>query len=452
MQWIAERMGETTTMWVALGLFAATYLGLMIFSKARAYIALGAAALFVLLGIIPLGKVPGAVDWNVILMIAGTMGTVTLFIESRMPAKMADWLIEKSPNLKWAVIWLSVFAGVISAFVDNVATVLMIAPVAVGIAKKLKVSPVPAIIAISIASNLEGAATLVGDTTSILLAGAAKLNFLDFFFYRPPGAAHYGVGLFWIVQVAFVAATAVLFVIFRKDKQPIHLEERETVRDYMPTALLLGTVISLILVSFVPSEFRLGSLTLHKPAAINGIICVGIYLIGVLWYGLVKRNKKIILITLKELDYFTLLLLAGLFVVIGGLEHSGVVREIGELFAKIANGNAFLIYTILVWFSMIISAFVDNIPYVATMLPVVTVISTAMGISPAVLYFGLLSGATLGGNLTPIGASANIAALGILRKEGHQVKAKAFMKISVPYTLAACLVGYGLVWVFWSGK
>ncbi|MDR3314260.1 MAG: arsenic transporter, partial [Oscillospiraceae bacterium] len=415
------------------------YVGMLVFAKARAYIALGSAALFVLLGILPWREIPGAVNWNVILMIAGTMGTVSLFIDSKMPAKMADWLIDKSPNLKWAVIWLSVFAGVISAFIDNVATVLMIAPVAIDIAKKLKISPVPSIIAIAIASNLQGAATLVGDTTSILLAGEANMNFADFFFFKPAGAAHWGMGLFWIVQLAFLAATAILFIFFRKDKQPIHLAERTVVKDYVPTVLLISTILALILVSFLPSSIPL-------PKEINGIICVAIFLIGALIYGLRSDTIKS---AFKEMDYFTLLLLAGLFIVIRGITEAGVIEKIGDGFKTISGSNIFILYTLLVWFSVLISAFVDNIPYVATMLPVVTILAEKLGAPVYLLYFGLLSGATLGGNLTPIGASANIAALGILRKEGHTIKAKQFMKISVPYTLTAVFVGYVLVWFCW---
>jgi len=430
------------TLLVAVVLFALTYIGMLAFAKARAYIALGAAALFALLGILPWRELPGAVNWNVLLMIAGTMGTVSLFIESKMPAKMADWLIDKSPNMKWAVIWLSVFAGVISAFVDNVATVLMVAPVAVDIAKKQKISPVPAIIAIAIASNLQGAATLVGDTTSILLAGEANMNFLDFFFFKPPGAARFGIGMFWIVQLAFLAATAVLFIFFRKEKQPIKLEERTQVKDYFPSVLLVSTLVALILVSFLPDS-------LHLPKEINGIVCVGIFLIGVMGYAL-RRNTGIIKLAFKEMDYFTLLLLAGLFIVIRGINEAGVIEKIGDGFRAVSAGNVFVLYTIIVWFSVLISAIVDNIPYVATMLPVVTLLADKLGAPAYVLYFGLLSGATLGGNLTPIGASANIAGLGILRKEGHMVKAGTFMKMSVPYTLAAVMVGYILVWVCWS--
>jgi len=166
---------------LALVLFLITYVLMIALPKYRAYVAFASAVLFVVLGILPIRSVFPAVDWNVILMIAGTMGVVDLFIESRMPARLADLIIKKVPDIKWTIIALSVFAGVVSAFVDNVATVLMVAPVAITIAKKLNISPVPSVIAIAIASNLEGAATLVGDTTSILLGGYAGMDFLDFF-------------------------------------------------------------------------------------------------------------------------------------------------------------------------------------------------------------------------------------------------------------------------------
>ena len=169
---------------LALILFIATYLALLIFSKYRVYIALASAAIYVILGILPVGDVLGSVDWNVIMMIAGTMGLTFFFIESKMPSLLADMIIGRIYSVKWIIIVLSLFAGIISAFVDNVATVLMIAPVALTISKKLNISPVNSIIAIAVSSNLQGAATLVGDTTSILLGTYANLDFLDFFVYR----------------------------------------------------------------------------------------------------------------------------------------------------------------------------------------------------------------------------------------------------------------------------
>ena len=116
---------------------------------------------------------------------------------------------------------------------------------------------------------------------------------------------------------------------------------------------------------------------------------------------------------------------------------------------KFGSGNLFLLYSIIVWGSVLISAFVDNIPYVATMLPVLTVVTRSMGVEPYLLYFGLLTGATLGGNLTPIGASANITAVGMLKREGHEVSFGDFMRIGVPFTLTAVFVGYVFIWTFW---
>jgi Na+/H+ antiporter NhaD/arsenite permease-like protein len=142
-------------------------------------------------------------------------------------------------------------------------------------------------------------------------------------------------------------------------------------------------------------------------------------------------------------------LLSGLFIVIAGITEAGVVNEISKLFVRISGGNLLAIYSLLVWASVIFSAFIDNIPYVATMLPVTAGIAKLMGVDPTILYFGLLCGATLGGNLTPIGASANITALGILRKNGFEASTWDFMKISIPFTLTAVISGYLLVWLIW---
>ena len=326
---------------LALVIFLLTYTALMIFSKYRAHIALGSAALFVILGILPLQKVFGSVDWNVIMMIAGTMGIVYLFIESRMPSLLADIIIHRMPSVKWVIIALSLFAGIISAFVDNVATVLMVAPVALVVARKLNISPIPAIIAIAISSNLQGAATLVGDTTSILLGGYAGMDFLDFFVY------HGRPGLFWVVQIGAILAAITLLFVFRKYSQEVKLEERTVVTDYFPSWLLLGMVAMLILASFLPV----------KPHITNGLICVGLMLVGITREAFRKGDiKNTVLATLKEIDWYTLLLLAGLFIVIAGITEAGVVNEISKLFVHISGGNLFAIYSLLTWASVIFSA------------------------------------------------------------------------------------------------
>lgn len=425
---------EPLMKYVAASIFILTYVGLLTFPKIRAYIALAAAALFVLLGILPAGEVFGAIDWNVLMMISGTMGIVSFFIESKMPARLADLIIERTPNLKWCVVALAAFAGVISAFIDNVATVLIVAPIALDIAKKLNVSPVPSIIAISVSSNLQGAATLVGDTTAIMLGGHANLNFMDFFVFQGKP------GLFWVVQAGMIASLVILLLLFRKHTQAIDLKGETRVKDYFPTFLLVGMVALLVLASFIP----------NKPSITNGLICLGMFAVGLIRELIKKGDIRVIGQALGAIDYFTLLLLAGIFVLVGGISEAGLIDDLAKLFVNLGQGNLFVVYSLIVWASVLFSAFIDNIPYVATMLPVVSGIAGAMGVDPYLLYFGLLSGSTLGGNLTPVGASANITGIGILRKEGYEVSTGQFMKIGVPFTLAAVTVAYVWLWFMWS--
>ena len=409
---------------IALLTFIAVYALLLLLPKYRAVSALSAAALFLLLRIVPLGDVAGTVDWNVLMMLAGTMGTVDLFIRSNMPNRLSDRLVAVLPSVKWLIIALALFAGLVSAFVDNVATVLMLAPVGLAISKKLNISPVQPILAIAVSSNLQGAATLVGDTTSILLGGHMGLDFMDFFAYRGRP------GLFWVVQAGALMTVPVMLFLFRKEKGKLYGAALTPVTDYLPTWLLLGTVLSLIAASFIP----------NKPEITNGLICMTFFLAGLAAecgrYGTALAKD-----VLKAIDYETLALLAGLFLVIRGIERAGIIDDLSHI----------ITYTIIVWASVLISAFVDNIPYTATMLPVVGGVATALGVDQTVLCFGLLVGATLGGNLTPVGASANIAACGILRREGYEVSAGQFMRIGVPFTLMAVLTGYVLCWLFYAG-
>ena len=153
---------------------------------------------------------------------------------------------------------------------------------------------------------------------------------------------------------------------------------------------------------------------------------------------------------LKSVDFETLLLLVGLFLVIEGITQAGVITDVANAIASVGGRNMFLLYTIIVWGSVAASAFIDNIPYVATMLPVIRGITTALGVEPYLLYFGLLTGATLGGNLTPIGASANITATGLLKKEGYEISFADFAKIGIPFTLIAVMAGYLFIWFVWS--
>lgn len=419
---------------LAAALFVITYIFMIKFVNHRPLVVGISALVFIILNIVPLNTVWGAIDFNVLLMIGGTMMLVSLFSESLMPTRLADLIINKVKDIRLIILFLSMFAGFVSAFIDNVATVLMIAPVAMSLAKKLNISPVKMIIAISISSNLQGAATLVGDTSSILLGSALNMTFFDFFVYN----GH--MGMFWIVQISALIATIVIYIQTKDMRGKVDAIEVTKVKDMMPTYLVILMIVLLIFASFIPQD--------QKIDILNGLICVCVAIFGVIYHLIRHKDSSIIKTVASEIDFNTLGLLAGLFIIISGIENAGVIDEIAKLFIKLAD-KPFLLYTALVWGSVLISAFVDNIPYVATMLPVLSVISTHVPFDMTVFYFGLLSGATLGGNITPIGASANIASLGILKEAGYTVENKDFMKMSVPFTLTAVLVGYILVWLIY---
>ena len=421
-------------MLLALILFGAMYAMLLVFANHRWIIALCAAVVFMAVQLLPPLEALRAINWNVLMMLAGTMATVELFIQSQMPARMAEQLLQKVPNIQWAAVVLSVFSGVISAFVDNVATVLMVAPVGLAVAKQLKTNPVPLIIAIAVSSNLQGAATLVGDTTSILLAGYMNMSFNDFFWFQGrPGIA-------FAVEIGALLTLPVLLILFRKEKEPVHGEVKTVVTDYVPTVLMVGTVVLLI----VASQFK------NKPELTNGFICCGLALIGILYETLRQHGLTVASSVFKAIDYKTLLLLSGLFMVIEGITQAGVIDAIAGLFVRLGGGSVLLMYVLIVGVSVLLSAFIDNIPYVATMLPVVSGIASLLGVKPYLFAFGLLIGATLGGNITPVGASANIAGIGILHKEGYKVSTKDFIRIGIPFTFIAAVSGALVIWFIWK--
>ena len=406
-------------MTLALILFVLFYILMLAVQQYRPWVALGGAGTFLLLGKLgvydfTLADAARAVDFNVLLMMAGMMGTVFLFIQSKMPARLAEELIAHVPDVRWAVSVLALLAGFISAFVDNVATVLMVAPVGLAIARRLRISPVPVLIAIAVSSNLQGAATLV--------------------------------------ELGALASLGVLFWLFRDQRQPVHVEVETKVEDDVPTALLLLTVGLLIAASFLPEP---SGGVLHLLYTLrSGLVCMGLCLFGVARACWRSRSLTPLGETARALDYDTLLLLFSLFILLEGVSKAGVIDAAARLFHSAAGDEPLRLYLLLVAASVGLSAFIDNIPYVAAMLPVVQGVAALMnggaGIEPELFYFGLLTGATLGGNLTPIGASANIAAIGILRKNGERVRTSDFLRIGVPFTLAAVLVGAGSLWLFWG--
>ena len=421
---------------IALIMFICMYAVMIIKPKYRVHAAAVTAVLFIATGILPFAAIPAAINWNVLMMLLGTMIIVDYFIVSKMPNLIAEFLLDHSKNVMWVTIYMSLFAGLVSAFIDNVATVLMIAPVGLAICTSLGISPVPMILCIAVSSNLQGAATLVGDTTSIMLGAYAGMDFTSFFFMNGKP------GIFFAVELGALATIPIIMFLFRNEQAPIQgtIRERTKVTNYIPTVMLVMVVVLLILASFIP----------EKPDITNGLICICIAVLTIVITVVQSRSTKEAQHAVESVDVETLILLFSLFLVIAGVTAVGIIDDFAGFIVSAGGNNLFLLYTIVVWGSVLISAFVDNIPYVATMLPVLQTVTTILGIEPYVLYFGLLTGATLGGNLTPIGASANIAAVGILKKHGHETSFKDFMRIGVPFTLTAVFVGYLFIWFVWG--
>ena len=417
---------------ISLTTFLAAYLFFIILPKKRTHVAVISALLLVVFGAISYKEAFWAINWNVMGIFVGTLVVADVFCESRVPAYIAEVIVDKARSTAWAIIFICVLTGFISAFVENVATVLIVAPIAISLAKKLKMNPMKMMIAIAISSNLQGTATLIGDPPSMILGGFAKMNFMDFFIYRGRPS------IFFAVELGALASFVVLYFIFRSHKEKAKLVRIEKVKSWAPTVILVTLIFCLALSSFFDTGFAYAA----------GAICMAFALIAALWEKFFSKIS--ILKGMKALDWGTTFFLMGVFVLVGSVTLTGWIEVIAGFLSTMVGNNIFLGYTAVVFLAVIFSAFVDNVPFLAAMLPVALSMSAKLGISPSLFLFGLLIGASLGGNITPIGASANIVACGLLKKEGYDVSFKEFMKIGVPFTLAAVGAAYMFVWFVWG--
>lgn len=424
----------------AIVLFALSYILMLTFSKHRPLIALAAGVMFVATGMLPLGSVLDALDFNALLILAGMMGLTHLFAGTKAPALAAEVLLDHARSLRWATVVLCLLAGILSAFVYNVAVVLLICPVAMAACKKRGVRPVGMVLAISVSANLQSAATFVSDTAATVLGSGAGLGFADFFWYQGKPS------LFFAVELGGLVCALVLIFLTRREKAAISLEgQRTRITDPVPGILLLLALLGLACAGLVPG----------LPRIFGGIFCCALLIFGVVHNFWKQRKLEALLEPLLTIDWSTLGMLVGLFLMVGGLKHRNVIGSLAEFLADVTGGNLFGLYTCVVLGSLVICALVDKLPYVAAMLPVMGALAQqlapALGADAAAvgipLYFGLLVGAALGSNLTPIGAQANTAAIDLLHQEGCEIKHGDFFRIGIPFTLAALLPAYLYIWL-----
>ncbi|MCM8795697.1 MAG: SLC13 family permease [Candidatus Omnitrophica bacterium] len=410
--------------------FLLTYL-LIVTKKAHPFVVLGIAIGFLFVsGVITPKQAISSINYNVLAVFLGTMVLSSLFTFSAVPAYLATKLVDRAKTVGTALLGICILSGLISSVVENVATVLIVAPIAFEVARRLKADPLPFLIGITVSANLQGCATMVGDSPSIILALSSGMNFMDFFWMkgRP--------GITFAVELGALASFCVLYLMFRKYKQPVERIEEVKVKTWFPAILLMLMLLTLGSTSFIKNR---------HPYSV-AFICLGYALIGLVWHQL--RHKESISL-IKDLDWYTFFFLIGIFILVGSLSFCGVIDDIARFISAITKGNKFLSFTIIVWFSVLVSAFVDNIPYTVAMIPVAKLVATSLGTSPYLFLFGLLIGTSLGGNITPIGASANVVAVGLLHKEGYAVKFCDFVKIGLPFTLSAVSTGYLFLWFVW---
>lgn len=435
--------------WVVLAIALVMYLLVILFQEKKVWMTTVAALITVVLGFIFAGNVfvPTAnagslfyhiffelINWNILMIYVGSMTIAALFIYSNVPARIADWLVEHSRSTGVAVVLILAMTGIISIFVENVATVLVMAPIALALSKKLDLNPVPFMVGLAVMSNLEGTATLVGDPPSMIFASYAGYNFNDFFFYQGK------MSIFFIIQAGMIAGCIFFYCIFGRVKDKAQIE-KEPVISYFPLWLLLGMIFGLAGISFISTELGYGS----------GCFVLGLGIIGLLWYKFSqKKSGKEVWELVHDLDWETIAFLLGIFIVVGAISETGLLDDFALWLAKVTGGSKFMGFILILAFSVLISGFVDNVPYIIVMLPVAGSLAMNMGIQKELLMFALLVGSCLGGNLTPFGASANVVAMGILKKEDHPINFAGFLKIGAPFTIITTAAAAILLWCVWA--
>lgn len=414
-----------------IAVFIVAYILLMLKRDYLFVIFGGAIGLLLLSRAISPMQAISSINYNVLGVFLGTMVLSGLFTFSAVPEHLASKLVDRAKTMGMALLSLCIFSGFISSFVENVATVLIVAPIAFEVAKKLKANPIPFLIGIAISANLQGCATMIGDSPSMILAFSSGMSFMDFFWMKGrPGIA-------FAVELGALASFCILYLLFRKYKQPIAKIKEVKVKTWFPTWLLVFMLLTLAFSSFIK----------NKPPYSIAFICITYGIIGLIWYGL--KYKKFSYIV-KDLDWHTLVFLIGVFILVGSLTHAGVINDIANFIIQFTKGNKFLAYTVIVWLSVLLSAFIDNIPYIIAMIPVAKLVAASLGMGAEPFLFGLLIGTSLGGNITPIGASANVVAVGLLHKKRYHVKFADFIKIGLPFTIAAVSAAYLFIWLIWG--
>lgn len=429
---VATQAVTQTQVIIALAIFVSIY-GLLILEKVhRAVLAVIGGVLMVLAGIFNQEKAFHAIDFNTIGLLAGMMIIVVITKRTGLFEYLAILSAKKSKGDPWKIMMLfAIVTAVCSAFLDNVTTVILIAPVTLVIAETLEVNPVPYLLVEVLFSNIGGTATLIGDPPNIMIGSKTNLSFMDFMWNLTP-----------VIIVIGIATMAVLYFIYGRhlkvapeiQARIMTFKEKEAIKD-VPLLKKCLFVIGVTVMGFVLHG------VLHLEAATIALCSAGLLML------IMGGSHEDVDHALEKIEWTTIFFFMGLFVIVHGIEHVGVIKYMAEKMMTLTQGDVKATSMIILWGSAILSAFVDNIPFTATMIPLIKdfgQLAQIKDLNP--LWWSLSLGACLGGNGSLIGASANIVVAGISTKAGFPINFMGFLKLGFPLMILSIVISTVYIW------
>lgn len=437
--------------WLAGGIFLITYALIVTERMHRTLAALLGGVAMILLGVISQEQAFHAVDWNVIFLLAGMMAIANILRETGLFQWIAVQAVRlgKGDPFRILVI-LTLVTAFSSGLLDNVTIVVLVAPVTLFVAASLKVSPFPFLIAEILASNIGGAATLIGDPPNILIGSAARIDFLTFAAHMTP-----------IVLLILFAFIGLAWLMFNKDMQRDSRHSPDAAALNAPelsgdASELLTTGGSLDVEALDASQLITNPPLLRKSIVVMAGVIVGFFVHGALHLEpatIALAGATVLMIwgqndphhVLREVEWTTLFFFVGLFITVEAVVEVGIIEAVAQAALSLTGGNLFLTSMLLIWLSAIASGIVDNIPYTATMIPVVKSLGQTMPVEP--LWWSLALGADLGGNATLVGASANVVVASLAERSGYPIRFQTFLRYGVITTLLSLVLASLYVWV-----
>lgn len=416
---------------IAIVIFILTYTAIISEKINRTVVALLGAVLMIIFQVIPQETAFGVIDFNTIGLLIGMMIIVIILKKTGIFQYIAIRTAKASKGDPWKIFLLfSVITAVASAFLDNVTTILLIAPVTLVITDTLKLNPFPFLFAEIFAANIGGTATLIGDPPNIMIGGATGLGFMDFILNLAPAVILVFIVTMFIMRFMFRKS----FIVSEENKKKVLMfDEHKTIQD---KNLLIKSlfVLGITILGFI----------LHQGIHLESAT---IALFGAVFLMLIsKADPDEILL---EIEWSTVFFFVGLFILVGALNEVGVIRVLAEKLVNLTQGNMLITSMLILWMSAIISAFVDNIPFVATMIPLINNMQAISGVDVTPLWWALALGACLGGNGTIVGASANVIAAGMLEKRGRKIGFVEYMKLAFPLMLVSIIVSAIYIIIFY---